>query len=81
MMTILQRARQRKRDTTIPDKPPLLRVIPFSDWCKLRGFSEATGRRIIKSGRVKITDLSARRIGIREDHDREYLDSCVRGGA
>jgi predicted site-specific integrase-resolvase len=56
-------------------------VYPFLDWCKMRGISVATGRRLIAAGRVKVTDLSDRRIGIRSDHDREYLDSCLRDSA
>jgi predicted site-specific integrase-resolvase len=55
---------------------PLI-VYPFLDWCKMRGFSIATGRRLIAAGKVKVTRLSTRRIGIRSDHDREYLDSCL----
>jgi hypothetical protein len=35
--------------------------------------------RLIASGRVKATKMSERRIGIRSDHDQEYLDSCARG--
>jgi hypothetical protein len=31
--------------------------------------------RLIASGRLKATYLSERRIGIRSDHDREYLDA------
>ena len=61
-------------------RPPY-RVIPFLEWCRLNGFSRATGRRIINSGRVKVTALSPRRIGIREDHAREFQDACIRGGA
>jgi hypothetical protein len=34
-----------------------------------------------KTGKLKFTKLSERRIGIRSDHDREYLDSCVGTGA
>jgi hypothetical protein len=52
-------------------------VYTFPEWCKLRGFSIATGRRIVASGKVKVTRLSERRIGIRSDHDAEYLDSCL----
>jgi len=59
---------------------PLL-VYPFLDWCVMRGLSVATGRRLIAAGRVKVTQLSERRIGIRSDHDREYLDSCLRDSA
>jgi hypothetical protein len=57
------------------------RVIPFIEWCKLRGFSLSTGERLARAGKVKVTYLSPRRKGVREDHDREYLDSCTRGGA
>jgi hypothetical protein len=37
--------------------------------------------RLIASGRVKATYLSERRIGIRSDHDREYLDACAQESA
>jgi hypothetical protein len=53
-------------------------VYPFLEWCQMRGFSISTGRRLIEAGKVKVTRLSARRMGIRSDHDREYLDSCLR---
>jgi hypothetical protein len=52
-------------------------VYPFEEWCVLRGFSIPTGRRLVAAGKVKVTRLSDRRIGIRSDHDREYLDSCL----
>jgi hypothetical protein len=52
-------------------------VYPFAEWCALRGFSIPTGRRLVEAGKVKVTRLSERRIGIRSDHDREYLDSCL----
>jgi hypothetical protein len=58
-----------------------LRVIPFLHWCELCGFSKSTGERLIAAGKVKVTYLSARRIGIREDHAHEYLESCRRAGA
>jgi len=51
-------------------------VYPFLEWCRMRGFSISTGRRLIESGRVKATRLSERRIGIRSDDDLEYLNSC-----
>jgi predicted site-specific integrase-resolvase len=53
-------------------------VYPFLSWCEMRGISVATGRRLIAAGRVKATQLSARRIGIRSDHDQQYLDACLR---
>jgi hypothetical protein len=56
-------------------------VYPFKEWCVLRGISVMTGRRLIAAGKVRITHLSERRIGIRADHDREYLDGCERGPA
>ena len=41
------------------------RVLSFRQWCSLNGFSPATGRRVLKSGRgPAITNLSERRIGI-----------------
>jgi len=51
------------------------RVLSFSEWCDLCGFSPATGRRVLASGEGPIvTSLSARRIGIRRRHNLEWLD-------
>jgi hypothetical protein len=59
-------------------RPPL-RVIPFKTWCELRGFSERTGRRLIESGDGPIiTQLTDRLIGVREDHDLQWLETRVR---
>jgi hypothetical protein len=69
-----RRARQRAQSSTLV-------VYPFEEWCVLRGVSVATGRRLAAVGRLKITHLSERCIGVRSDHDREYLDSCLRDGA
>ena len=52
-------------------------VIPFLDWCILRSVSPSTGERLVKAGKVKLTRLSARRRGVRSDHDAEYLASCA----
>jgi hypothetical protein len=60
---------------------PFVPVLPFLKWCELRGISHATGRRLVREGKVKITQLSRRRIGVRADHDAEYLDACLRNGA
>jgi hypothetical protein len=73
-----QERRQRQRQAS---QQPILAVIPFREWCKLRGISVATGRRLVEAGRLKITRLSERRIGVRSDHDKEYLDACLEGGA
>jgi hypothetical protein len=51
-------------------------VFTLLEWCRMRKVSKQTARRLNKAGRLKFTKLSARRIGIRSDHDREYLDSC-----
>jgi predicted DNA-binding transcriptional regulator AlpA len=51
------------------------RVMSFSEWCKLCGFSEATGRRVLAEGKgPKVTWLSERRMGIRRRHHIEWLD-------
>jgi predicted site-specific integrase-resolvase len=68
-------ARQKRRSSAFP------RVIPWLEWVKLRGISLSTAERLEKAGKVKVTRMSPRRKGVREDHDQEYLDSCVRGGA
>jgi hypothetical protein len=71
-----QERRQRQRESSQP-----IVVYPFREWCKMRGVSVATGRRLAAAGKVKITHLSERIIGIRSDHDQEYLDSCLRDSA
>ena len=55
------------------------RHIPFKKWCKLKGFSESTGRRILKSGKgPKVSRLTEKLVSIREDHDAEWEDARVR---
>jgi hypothetical protein len=56
-------------------------VYPLRDWCRMRGVSIATARRLAEAGRVKLTQLSTRRLGVRSDHDLEYLNICLRDGA
>jgi hypothetical protein len=54
------------------------RVMTFAAWCELNGFSPATGRRIINSGKgPKVLQLSDRRIGIRHDDNPRWQDSLV----
>jgi predicted DNA-binding transcriptional regulator AlpA len=56
------------------------RVMTFSQWCERNSLSKITGWRILKAGDgPKVTQLSARRIGIREDHNAEWQNSRVRG--
>jgi hypothetical protein len=57
------------------------RILSFRDWCALNGFSASTGRRIIAAGKVRVTQLSERRIGISESANADYQAACVRGGA
>jgi hypothetical protein len=62
----------------VADFPGVVRVIPFKIWCEMRGLSEWNARRLVKDGKVKVTQLSPRRVGIRTDHDAEYLAACER---
>jgi predicted site-specific integrase-resolvase len=50
----------------------------MAEWLEARGISYWTAHRLAKAGKLKITQVSPGRIGVREDHDREYLDSCLR---
>ena len=53
---------------------PTNRIMTFREWCARCGFSTVTGWRIVKSGDgPKVTQVSARRIGIREDHHAKWL--------
>lgn len=55
---------------------PSNRIMTFEEWCERMSFGRVTGWRILKSGDgPKVTQISARRIGIREDHHAEWLDS------
>jgi hypothetical protein len=57
-----------------------LKVLSFKEWCRLCGFSLATGRRVINasSGPV-ITQLSARRIGVTVANHLAWQASRARG--
>jgi hypothetical protein len=67
---VARRARQSLRDYSH-------RILTIPEWCQLNSFSIATGRRLIKAGKVKVTRLSPRRIGIRADHNAEFQQSGV----
>ena len=55
------------------------RHLTFREWCALKSISERTGRRILASGNgPKVTQLTAKRISIREDHDAEWEESRIR---
>jgi predicted site-specific integrase-resolvase len=53
------------------------RILSFKAWCELNSISEATGRRLIKAGKVRVTRLSERRIGIGEDDNAAYQGACA----
>jgi hypothetical protein len=73
--------RQQQRKATLETSHRIPRVIPWLEWVKIRGISVSTAERLQRAGKVKVTYLSPRRKGVREDHDREFLDSCARSGA
>ncbi len=55
-------------------------VLTFGQWVKLIKVSPRNGRRILKApGGPKITQLSARRIGISRRNHRLWLQSRERG--
>jgi predicted DNA-binding transcriptional regulator AlpA len=55
------------------------RVLTFVQWCALNGFSEATGDRILKSGKgPPVIALSTRRRGIRESDNATWQASRAR---
>jgi len=58
---------------------PSNRIMSIQEWCDRNGFSLATGWRIRKSGDgPKVTQVSARRIGIREDHHSEWFNEWLK---
>jgi hypothetical protein len=70
--------RQRQRDES---RRTSQKILSFKDWCQLNSISEATGRRLIRAGKVRVTRLSERRIGIGEDDNADYQTACAQGGA
>jgi hypothetical protein len=76
-MTLLEAERRREQSRQSKQQhTPFKRVIPFREWCALRGISVATGRRLAAAGKVRLTHLSERRIGVHEDDDAAYLAAC-----
>jgi hypothetical protein len=55
------------------------RILSFKHWCELNNISQATGRRLIRAGKVRVSQLSDRRIGIAEDDNADYQARCPRG--
>ena len=69
-----RRKRQRKES-----RRKSQRILSFRDWCRLNSISESTGRRIIAAGKVRVTHLSERRIGVGEDDNADFQWRCARG--
>jgi hypothetical protein len=77
---IHRRARQRAASLANPEQSNPIRaferVMPFPQWCKLKGFSLATGKRLVKAGKVRLVHLSANRKGVSESEDARYMRAC-----
>ena len=55
------------------------RFITIQAFSRMLGIHEITGWRLLRKGNgPKVTQLSNRRVGIRADHLKEWLDSRVR---
>jgi predicted DNA-binding transcriptional regulator AlpA len=51
-------------------------LMSIREWCERSGFGTVTGWRIMKAGKgPKVTELSARCVGIREEHYLEWLNT------
>jgi hypothetical protein len=69
-------------------QPPLAsdrlphRMYTVPEWAELNSLGVRTAKRILASGNgPKITQLSERRVGIREDHNAEWQAARVRDRA
>ena len=71
------RQRLRKAHLARPDHKPIV-VYSFREWCGLVGVSLPTGYRLLKQGKIKTVQLSARRIGVRSDEHERFLDAGKR---
>ena len=76
-MTLREHERRERQRKTSHRSP---RILSFKQWCVLNSISEATGRRIIRAGKVRVTRLSERRIGIGEDDNADFQARCAQGG-
>jgi hypothetical protein len=73
--------KRRKRKLTTEQLAARYRIpiaIPLKDWARVRSVSYATARRLIASGRLRVTELSPRRLGVTTTDDAAYLKSCRR---
>jgi predicted DNA-binding transcriptional regulator AlpA len=72
-----RRARQAEASNPAEDRAiSLARILSLPEWYALCGFSDATGRRILKSGKgPKVIQLSERRKGIALGDHLAWIDS------
>jgi hypothetical protein len=80
--------RQRQRAASLanpqqsaPIRSPFQKVQSLAAWCASKGISLSTGRRLVKAGKLKLTYLSPRRVGVSEVDDAAYMKACGRNGA
>jgi hypothetical protein len=67
---------RRQAEPSPPPTPGFERVLPFPDWCRLKGFSVNTGKRLRKAGKIRVVRLSSTRVGVSESADREFMKAC-----
>lgn len=68
--------RRREAQAPQPSVPGFEKVLPFPDWCRLKGFSVNTGKRLRKAGKIRVVRLSSTRVGVSESADAEFMKSC-----
>jgi hypothetical protein len=62
--------------------PDAYKVLTVDEWCRWNGFSNATGKRVLKSGNgPKVIQLSSKRIGIRVLDNAEWQDHRARSAS
>ena len=71
-------AARARREAQAPQQsvPGFQRVMPFADWCRTKGFSVNTGKRLRKAGKIRVVQLSPGRVGVTESADAEFMRSC-----
>jgi hypothetical protein len=66
------RERESERNRALDDD----RVMTFAEWCRVNGFSEATGRRLRRAGKAAaFVQLSDRRVGCTVRSNRAWQES------
>jgi hypothetical protein len=74
-MTLGEQERRSDRDRALDDH----RVMTIKQWFEVNGFSEATGRRLLKAGKGPvITQISDRRVGVTVANNAKWQASRAR---